>query len=270
MARSAKQPKAVKRRSNAFQDGAMAVGGMISRNPVLVGGSTAFLVTLFYVSANALWYQPFPHAGAFFATRNFQGFPHTASDEPETTINIVRPNAAPAPMKGDPVVEQVQGILKDLDFYSGTVDGISGPNTRKAIQAYQQKVGLNASGEIDALLLDQLGATPKTASVPKPQPRPDTQAAVPVSLQTKSGQTNSGQANAGQTDAAPIQGPDPRIVKIQAGLKAFGNDDMQLDGVVGARTKAAIKEFQSLFGLPQTGEPDEIVYVKMREIGLTN
>jgi peptidoglycan hydrolase-like protein with peptidoglycan-binding domain len=275
VARSAKQPKAVKRRSNAFQDGALAVGGMISRNPVLVGGSTAFLVTLFYVSANALWYQPFPHAGAFFATRNFQGLAHSAADEPETTINIVRPNAAPAPMKGDPVVEQVQGILKDLDFYPGTVDGISGPNTRKAIQAYQQKVGLNASGEIDALLLDQLGATPKTAAVPKPQPRPNTPAAVPVSLQTNSGQTNSGQTNSGQTnaaqtDAAPTQGPDPRIVKIQAGLKAFGNDDMQLDGVVGARTKAAIKEFQSLFGLPQTGEPDEIVYVKMREIGLTN
>ncbi|MER8810128.1 peptidoglycan-binding domain-containing protein [Mesorhizobium australicum] len=260
MARSAKQAKAVKRRGNAFQDGAIAVGGMISRNPVLVGGSTAFLVTLFYVSANALWYQPFPHAGAFFATRNFQGFPHAGADQPETTINIVRSNAAPAPIKGDPVVEQVQGILKDLDFYSGTVDGISGPNTRKAIQAYQQKVGLNASGEIDALLLDQLGATPKTAAVPKPQPRPDMPpAAVPVSLQTNEAQAN-----------AALQGPDPRIVKIQAGLKAFGNDDMQLDGVVGARTKAAIKEFQSLFGLPQTGEPDEIVYVKMREIGLTN
>ncbi|WP_136617574.1 MULTISPECIES: peptidoglycan-binding domain-containing protein [Mesorhizobium] len=265
MARSAKQRKAVKRRSNAFQDGAVAVGGMISRNPVLVGGSTAFLVTLFYVSANALWYQPFPHAGAFFATRSIEGFPHAASDEPETTFNIVRPSGAPAPIKGDPVVEQVQGILKDLDFYSGTVDGISGPNTRKAIQAYQQKVGLNASGEIDALLLDQLGATPKTASVvPRPQPRPDMPAAVPVSLQTNSGQTNAADPN------AATQAPDARIVKIQAGLKAFGNDDMQLDGVVGARTKAAIKEFQSLFGLPQTGEPDEIVYVKMREIGLTN
>jgi peptidoglycan hydrolase-like protein with peptidoglycan-binding domain len=270
MARSAKQPKVVKRRSNAFQDGAVAVGGMISRNPVLVGGSTAFLVTLFYVSANALWYQPFPHAGAFFATRSIEGFPHAASDEPETTFNIVRPSGAPAPIKGDPVVEQVQGILKDLDFYSGTVDGLSGPNTRKAIQAYQQKVGLNASGEIDALLLDQLGATPKTASVvPRPQPRPDTPVAVPVSLQTNSGQTNAEQANAAESNAA-TQAPDARIVKIQAGLKAFGNDDMQLDGVVGARTKAAIKEFQSLFGLPQTGEPDEIVYVKMREIGLTN
>ncbi|TIU65771.1 MAG: peptidoglycan-binding protein, partial [Mesorhizobium sp.] len=150
MARSAKQPRAVKRQSSAFEEGAIALGGMISRNPVLVGGSTAFLVTLFYVSANALWYQPFPHAGAFFATRSIEDFPRAGAEEPETTINIVRP----APVKSDPTVEQVQGILKDLDFYSGTVDGISGPNTRKAIQAYQQKVGLPATGEIDAMLLD--------------------------------------------------------------------------------------------------------------------
>ncbi|TJW31799.1 MAG: peptidoglycan-binding protein, partial [Mesorhizobium sp.] len=180
------------------------------------------------------------------------------TDEPETTINIVRPGQAPAPVKSDPVVEQVQGILKDLDFYSGTVDGITGPNTRKAIQTYQQKVGLNASGEIDSVLLDQLGATPTTAAVPHPVPRPAEPAAVPAVIPA------SVPAN------APTQAPDARIVKIQAGLKAFGNDDMQLDGVVGARTKAAIKEFQSLFGLPETGEPDEVVYVKMREIGLTN
>lgn len=252
--RSAKRREPVKRRAGALQGGVVAVGGMISRNPVLVGGSTAFLVTLFYVSANALWYQPFPHTGAFFATRSIEGITHPT--EPETTINIVRPSAAPAPVKGDPVVERVQGILKDLNFYSGTVDGISGPNTRKAIQAYQQKVGLNASGDIDALLLDQLGATPTTGAVPKPVPRPQAPAAIPV--------PSSLPAN------TVALAPDARIVKIQAGLKAFGNDDMRLDGVVGARTKAAIKEFQSLFGLPTTGEPDEAVYVKMREIGLTN
>lgn len=260
MARSAKQLKAVKRRSNAFEDGAMAVGSLISQNPVLVGGSTAFLVTLFYVSANALWYQPFPHAGAFFATRSIESFSRAGSDEPETTINIVRPGA----VKSDPVVEQVQGILKDLDFYSGTVDGISGPNTRKAIQAYQQKVGLPASGEIDAVLLDQLGAKQTTAGIPHPIPRPVDIAAAPAAVPATAPVAIPVSAS------ASAEAPDARIVKIQAGLKAFGNDDMQLDGVVGARTKAAIKEFQSLFGLPQTGEPDEVVYVKMREIGLTN
>ncbi|RUX44284.1 peptidoglycan-binding protein [Mesorhizobium sp. M4A.F.Ca.ET.020.02.1.1] len=260
MARSAKQPRAVKRQSSAFEEGAIALGGMISRNPVLVGGSTAFLVTLFYVSANALWYQPFPHAGAFFATRSIEDFPRAGAEEPETTINIVRP----APVKSDPTVEQVQGILKDLDFYSGTVDGISGPNTRKAIQAYQQKVGLPATGEIDAMLLDQLGAKQTTAAIPHPVPRPVDRATAPAAAPLAAPIPVSAPAN------VSAEAPDARIVKIQAGLKAFGNNDMQLDGVVGARTKAAIKEFQSLFGLPETGEPDEIVYVKMREIGLTN
>ena len=46
------------------------------------------------------------------------------------------------------------------------------------------------------------------------------------------------------------------VQKIQAGLKAFGNDGMEIDGVIGAKTRAAIREFQSLFGLPVTGEPD--------------
>ncbi|WP_315919451.1 peptidoglycan-binding domain-containing protein [Mesorhizobium sp. SP-1A] len=256
MARSAKRAKARKRRRNAFQSGAIALGGMIASNPVLVGGSTAFMVTLFYVSANALWYQPFPHTGAFFATRSLQSFPARQSSEPVTTINIERPaevpvpTAAPAPAHRDATVEQVQGILKDLGFYQGTVDGVSGPATQAAITSYQHKVGIAASGAIDDTLLEQLGAIPKTASVPpRPAPRPDTSSAA---------------------QPAPAQGADQRIIKIQAGLKAFGNNDIKLDGVIGARTKSAIREFQALFGLPETGEPDELTYNKMRETGLTN
>jgi peptidoglycan hydrolase-like protein with peptidoglycan-binding domain len=40
--------------------------------------------------------------------------------------------------------------------------------------------------------------------------------------------------------------------------------------MVGTKTRNAIKEFQSLFGLAVTGEPDEELYAKMREIGLTS
>ncbi len=252
MARSAKRRSATAGRRNGLQAGAIALGGLIASNPVLVGGSTAFLVTLFYISANALWYQPFPHKSAFFATRSIGHFPAVETSEPVTTIKIERPQAvpipatapaAPAPVAAgrDPAVQQVQEILKSLGFYADAVDGIVGPNTQKAIAAYQRKVGLAASGEIDEVLLEQLGASPATSSVvPRPAPRAEPHA----------------------TDA--------RIVKIQAGLKAFGNDDIALDGVIGARTRGAIREFQSLFGLPQTGEPDEVVYNKMREIGLTN
>jgi len=241
---------------------------VLSRNPVAVGGTTAFLISLFYVSANALWYQPYAHKGAFFATRDFSRpveDPDAASREPETTIRIERSEtdvaAPPAPVrpKGDPVVEQVQDILRMLNFYDGAVDGLSGPATSRAIEAYQRKMGLTASGQIDDQLLEQLGAAPKTGAVPPaPQPRPTPSPAAPA--------------------VQPIPVPQPaatapateRIAKIQQGLRAFGNEGINIDGVAGGQTRAAIREFQSLFGLPETGEPEEAVYRKMKEIGLMN
>ena len=61
-----------------------------------------------------------------------------------------------------------------------------------------------------------------------------------------------------------------QIVKIQAGLRAFGNEGIEIDGVMGERTRSAVREFQTLFGLPVTGQPDARLLEKMTEIGLTN
>jgi peptidoglycan hydrolase-like protein with peptidoglycan-binding domain len=253
MARSAKQAKRSGGRGYALNSGVAALGGLISRNPVFVGGSTAFLVALLYVSANALWYQPHPHPGAFFATRDFDpaDWPRDDTDQ-GTTIHLVRPDEAAARPKGDPQVEQVQAILKELGFYDGTVDGLAGPNTGKAIEDYRRKMGLEGSASVDAELLELLGAPSTTAGIaPTPAPR---ESAVPKPAPREEVAT----------------APKDMVVRIQAGLKAFGNDEMEIDGVIGARTKAAIREFQSLFGLPETGEPDQAVYAKMKEIGLTN
>ncbi|MBE1203061.1 peptidoglycan-binding protein [Aminobacter carboxidus] len=266
MARSAKQAKrqVIEERS-PLQDGVLALGGLIARNPVLVGGSTAFMVALFYVSANALWYQPYAHKGAFFSTREAVEFPDMNENAPETTIKIERPQEAVEVVRpqGDPRIERVQGILKDLAFYDGTVDGLNGPATRGAIQAYQKKVGMAATGEIDAQLLDQLGAADTTAGI-APRPTPREQAVPAVAPKAAPSPTPARAEPASDADISA------RIMKIQAGLKAFGNDGIEIDGVPGARTKSAIREFQALFGLPETGEPDPGVYVKMREIGLTN
>lgn len=268
MARSAKQArKPVVDDRNPLQEGALALGGLIARNPVLVGGSTAFLVALFYVSANALWYQPHPHTGAFFSTREAAEFPDMDAGAPETTIKIERPQAEMVPPQGDPRIEQVQSILKDLSFYGGAVDGLNGPATRQAIEAYQKKVGLAATGEIDSLLLEQLGAAETTAGIaPKPAPRIDPTPAPASAPRMAPAPARAPVRSEPLSDA----GLNARIMKIQSGLKAFGNDGIEIDGVIGARTKAAIREIQALFGLPETGEPDQAVYVKMREIGLTN
>ena len=61
---------------------------------------------------------------------------------------------------------------------------------------------------------------------------------------------------------------DAEIAKIQAGLKSFGNDDIGIDGKVGAKTRLAVREFQTLFQLTVTGEPNREVFDKLLEIGL--
>ena len=84
----------------------------------------------------------------------------------ETTIRIERQSAVATPKpKPDPVVEQVQAILQSMNLYAGDVDGINGPNTRKAIEAYRKTMGMEVSGDIDDALLEQLGAGDTTAGI---------------------------------------------------------------------------------------------------------
>jgi len=186
----------------------------------------------------------------------------TSISEPASVVT----QAALAP-NADPKVRDVQQILRGLNLYDGAVDGLSGPKTMRAIENYRRIVGLEPGSAIDEALLRQLGVA-QPASTQRAQ-RPAEADLQTASIQPPLPQMRDA-ALSGQTATAVAQpAPDPRIVRIQAGLRAFGNDGIELDGVVGTRTKNAIKEFQSLFGLPVTGTPDEQVYAKMREIGLT-
>ncbi|MDQ6436859.1 peptidoglycan-binding domain-containing protein [Mesorhizobium sp. LHD-90] len=279
MARSAKQAKRAPAKRASWLGGVSALGAVIARNPVIAGGSTAFLVAFCYVSANAIWYQPFAHRGAIFPTREFVRTSDADRNaaEPETTFLIERPPeklgtrsalpAAPKPAAvSDPATAQVQGVLKELGFYDGTVDGLSGPATARAIDAYRAKVGLTGESGIDEELLVQLGIEPTTAGIrPSPAPRPAAEPKQQVAVKS---------APAARPEPA-VNKPDDTVrveqvnltKKVQSGLKAFGNDGIDVDGMMGTKTRNAIREFQSIFGLPVTGEPDEKLYRKMRELG---
>lgn len=283
-ARSARSPKS-RRQADRYEDEIGGMADFLGRNRSVIGGLTAFVVAFSYVGANALWYQPHAHGSAFFQTRPLAldgtgSVPSSMQDleagEVETIIRLERahaavpqqrpvnltsvetgmtmpvttPSTAPNPaVQGDPVVKEVQRVLSGLNLYSGDVDGLTGPQTRAAIEAYRKLVGLSVSAEIDEQLLQQLGAAPRLASAQMPQGGPG------MDLM--------------ETSSAGVQ-QDAVVMRIQAGLRAFGNEGIEIDGVVGSRTRAAIREFQALFGLPETGEPDQTVYAKMREIGLTN
>lgn len=288
-----------------FVGGAVAASGAaIAENPVLVGSSTAFLVVLFYVSANALWNQPYRHPGPLMETRfvvqRAAPAPQPVAQPAARPAPLMQPTsevtnsvssgdepASAAPLQASPVQERtmrVQIALESLGLYRGTVDGLMGPQTRAAIAGYQKTLGMEATGEIDDRLMEALGigaARPPRADQPAsaPPPLPSATAAAPE------------QAYA----AVPVAAPVPRsrdaatantadllrearaavavqadVVRVQAGLRAFGNEGIEIDGVIGEKTRSAIREFQALFRLPVTGEPDDELLAKMQEIGLTN
>ena len=60
--------------------------------------------------------------------------------------------------KGDEVVT-LQKKLKQWGYYDGTVDGIFGSGTEKAVQYFQRKNGLTADGVVGAKTAAALGMT---------------------------------------------------------------------------------------------------------------
>ena len=57
----------------------------------------------------------------------------------------------------DKVIADVQGVLQQMGYYKGDVDGLLGPMTREALTAYQTEQGLTPTAAIDEPTLDSLG-----------------------------------------------------------------------------------------------------------------
>ncbi|MDP8251428.1 peptidoglycan-binding domain-containing protein [Pseudochrobactrum saccharolyticum] len=321
---------------------ALAAGDIVARNPVVAGGATAFLVTLGFVASNAIWYQPQAHDGVFFKTRPEQVFRAVAKDNSEAARKLTGNVAVQEPVRqitgneAAPVAEKPQAVatlpettvdggdlpalapngdkqvaimqynLKQLGFYSGNVDGLTGPQTRAALEQWQNVQAKLAPDQNNAakpaekqLSIEEAIAVAVPAARPeaRPETRSDTQPensarAVPVAERrpapiavraeektpVQAVRSNSASQNATETTAS-VQPVSARtssgqavsaeeLVRIQAGLKAFGNDMVVVDGVPGKTTEDAIREFQKLFRLNVSGKPDSELIGKMREIGL--
>lgn len=163
-------------------------------------------------------------------------------------------------------LQELQALLAKLGFYDGAVDGLDGPKTKSAIEAYKANVGLRGI----ELTHEQLITSTKnnlivTAAIPKSRPDPVAQNANVSSVDGNEVKT------AAYTPPSPVAvaaQPSRTILKVQAGLKAFGNENISIDGVSGEQTTQAIQEFQALFKLPVTGKIDANLIAKMTAVGL--
>lgn len=279
MTRTARQPDLDPGLADVLGAAAGSLGALVLRNPVIVGGAVAFAVTLFYVSANAVWYQPRAHGAPLFATRDFSGYRAPAPADPvfqESRSRIVirdeatveRPAERPV---GDPDLARVQSVLAGLKLYDGAVDGLNGPKTREAVMTYQRIIGLPPTGEVSPQLLAQLDGRTVVAAAPLPDNVSlEPTGAVPAPTPRPAALAGNEAAPAPEPAVMSPPAASERIRRVQAGLRSFGNDQLVIDGLSGSRTRSAILEFQALFGLPETGEADDAVVAKMKEIGLIN
>lgn len=123
-------------------------------------------------------------------------------------------------------VSALQRRLKALGYFTGTVDGIYGSETRTAVRAFQRNNGLNTNGRATAETLAKLNSSSAVVAVtatPKPTATPKA-TATPYALK---------QGDSGE-----------EVRKVQQRLKDLGYYRDEVDGVYGASTMHAVKTFQ--------------------------
>ena len=211
--------------------------------------------------------------------------------------------ATPPNPAASALVREVQQELARLGHYQGGADGMAGPRTAAAILAFQKSVGLPENGDASDTLLAllknirtpqgeaapvqasapmqaapvQAPGPPKTAAAPVPAARPGPAKPAPAAPAIdpvaeairKAEKTPSASLPVQPASVRPSSAPaDPGLVmQIQRGLSKFAYSHIGVDGVAGSATREAIRSFEKAYRLPETGEPNERVLKKLKEIG---
>ena len=90
-----------------------------------------------------------------------------------------------APMHSSPelssgMVRQVQTALQQQGLYTGSIDGLWGPQTQNAVMGFQQSHGLRPSGELNTPTLAALNVPAGNGAPATPPPSDATSSAAPA------------------------------------------------------------------------------------------
>ena len=135
-------------------------------------------------------------------------------------------------------VKQLQQRLKELGYYTSTVDGDYGSNTVKAVKAFQKKNDLEQTGTADAKTLKKLNSSSAKSADEKEEE---------VSTSTTLKRGSKGE----------------EVKKLQRRLKELGYYNSTIDGEYGSGTVTAVKNFQKKNDLTQTGTADTTTLKKL-------
>lgn len=139
--------------------------------------------------------------------------------QPTEGVNFVQPLAPPA-------LARLQERLRQAGDYTGRADGVWSPESQAALERFQQRNGLQVTGQVNQVTAMILGLNPAEllaagTQAANPAPRPLS----PLAVQT-----------------------------IQSQLRMFGFYYGGIDGIWGPGTQAAIERFQLSRRLQPTGQ----------------
>ena len=273
------------------------------KNPLMAGGFFLFVVGFGFVTFNALFYQSASQRTVFIQTRplvnqntnaTFQNAPQKAVQSSNTTPDTVatssptQSNVAPnadktLPDNNPENLLDIQKKLAAMGLYDGPLDGLDGPKTRNAIALWRQNSKpVTGQGEsqkqrddIASLISGALSkndnvdhVTTQSLSDPK-MSLPSTPKANDVVTEKTIPQTNASNGEAKHDNTANnFKANTADVMRVQAGLRAFGDDHVVVTGTEDDNTAEALKNFQKMFSLTVTGKINQEVIDKMKDIGL--
>jgi peptidoglycan hydrolase-like protein with peptidoglycan-binding domain len=181
----------------------------------------------------------------------------------------VRPGAGYGSPGGDVRVRDVQRMLRTVGYDAGPADGRFGPRTQAAVQWFQAKHDLRASGVVDRASLSRLRAlardlpshsTPQLQAPPLPSAgwhgRPIGNPQRERAQVSRWAQTHGPVHPLGVGAGYRIQDGSQRVRQIQRGLHQLGYESGPLDGRFGPRTRASVQWVQMKYGLEPSGKID--------------
>ncbi len=162
-------------------------------------------------------------------------------------------------------VQQLQQRLKELKYYTGSVDGRYGSNMTTAVKRFQSTLGLDTTGIATANLQRMIfssaaptytgnsftdtdntisfGDTDDQDYAPTPTKKPSS---------SSGSSSNDDDSGTGYTSLS-YGDSGTRVRNLQSSLKALGYYSGAVDGVYGSGTVAAVKRFEKSYGKTQTG-----------------
>ena len=272
-------------------------------SPLALVGILVMALTSAAIIANALFMQP--QSAELDMIRAAKSGMQQHDSGVMTRNKSTHSPAQSAALKQDHVALtlSIQRQLTMAGYYVGPLDGLEGVQTREAVLAFQDAVGMPATGRVSIELHDILtGRTPiqgpvrtqvqtpvqpqaqpnttgtivtttkvdqprttNLTTLPKARPKTTTKrlAVMPPVPSQRSSQTN---APVPPETIGSLEA-DPVLAKVQSALSRFGYGNLTVDGLMGEKTRAAIANFQRSRGHPVTGTLNDRLLQEMMIMG---